>query len=95
MLISRSLAPSSGQTRFATANRINTTAPTSVTERTEIFVASIRPPITAIAVQQAWPSVAPMETAIGSSFAPSAIVAICDRSPHSARKVSVNAFRVR
>eukprot|EP00962_Isochrysis_galbana_P007527 scaffold2036_cov115-Isochrysis_galbana.AAC.11 len=42
-------------------------------------------------VQREWPMMAPKVTPNGSSAAASAMVAICDRSPHSARKVSVNA----
>jgi len=38
-----------------------------------------------------WPSTPPDVTPYGSLCAANAMVAICDRSPHSARKVSTNA----
>lgn len=52
--------------------------------------ASIRPPTTAMPVQSECPMMPPSVTPKGSFVVASAIVAICDRSPHSARKVMVN-----
>lgn len=49
------------------------------------------PNLTAAAVQIKWPSKAPNVTMYGLKEAAKAIVAICDRSPHSARKVIMNA----
>lgn len=69
--------------------------PIMATVRSEIFAASILPPITARPVQKAWPTRPPSTTPKGFLDAASATVAICERSPHSARKVSVNACRRR
>mmetsp|Transcript_26409 Transcript_26409/g.45171 ORF Transcript_26409/g.45171 Transcript_26409/m.45171 type:complete len:299 (-) Transcript_26409:73-969(-) len=65
--------------------------PTRSTVRSEIEEASSLPPMTAAPVQQACPMVAPRVTPKGSRAAPRAIVAIWERSPHSARKVRVKA----
>jgi len=72
------------------ANSKNRSAPTSVTVLTEILVASRRPPRTATLVQMACPTMPPTVMPRGFWMAAIAIVVICDRSPHSARNVSVN-----
>lgn len=59
--------------------------------RTEIRWATIRPPITASPVHIEWPSTPPIITPGMCSRALNIIVVNCDRSPHSARKVMVNA----
>eukprot|EP00964_Phaeocystis_antarctica_P142262 scaffold107507_cov69-Phaeocystis_antarctica.AAC.5 len=56
-------------------------------DHAEIRLASSLPPTTAMHVQMAWPTIAPRVTPKGSLAAASAMVAICERSPHSARKV--------
>ena len=56
----------------------------------EIFVAKNLPPSTANPVHMACPNRPPNVTPRGSCAAANAMVVICDRSPHSARKVMVN-----
>jgi hypothetical protein len=56
-------------------------------------VARWRPPMTAAAVHSAWPAIEPTVTPTTSCDAASPMVAIWLRSPHSARKVRVNALR--
>mmetsp|Transcript_23605 Transcript_23605/g.55928 ORF Transcript_23605/g.55928 Transcript_23605/m.55928 type:complete len:236 (+) Transcript_23605:133-840(+) len=66
------------------------TPPNMLTVFSEILAASMRPPRTAIPVQIVWPMHPPSVTPYGFFAALNAIVAICDRSPHSAKNVRVN-----
>lgn len=54
------------------------------------LVASILPPMTAMPVHKECPITPPAVTPKGSFVVANAIVAICERSPHSAKKVIVN-----
>ena len=74
------------------AKHRNTTPPMRVTVRTEMAVAIILPPMTASPVQQAWPRTPPTQIPTGFSREPRITVAICDRSPHSATSVRINAL---
>lgn len=71
--------------------RRKSTPPAIVTVRSLMRVARNLPPTTARPVQMACPTMPPSETPTGSLAAAIAIVVIWLRSPHSARKVSVNA----
>mmetsp|Transcript_39084 Transcript_39084/g.93376 ORF Transcript_39084/g.93376 Transcript_39084/m.93376 type:complete len:237 (+) Transcript_39084:162-872(+) len=75
-----------------TAKQRKSTPPAVTTMRSEMCSASTRPPSTASVVQHEWPMMPPSVTPKGSLAAASAMVEIWDRSPHSARKVSVKAW---
>jgi hypothetical protein len=91
-------APSTREqaTRQQTAEHIaNTHAsarapPRTATARSEIMLAMPRPPATAAPVQTAWPRQPPSVTPTTLLLAARPMVAIWLRSPHSAKKVSVN-----
>mmetsp|Transcript_3508 Transcript_3508/g.11712 ORF Transcript_3508/g.11712 Transcript_3508/m.11712 type:complete len:204 (+) Transcript_3508:650-1261(+) len=76
-------------TRATSPNTRKSRPPMMATLRSEMLAASMRPPMTARPVHRAWPRVPPRVTPKGSFAAESAMVAIWERSPHSARKVSV------
>lgn len=65
------------------ANTKNKIPPARATCLSEMLEASILPPTTASPVQSACPIVPPIVTPNGSFDDAKAIVAICERSPHS------------
>ena len=75
------------------ANNINSIPPTSATVFSDIREAKSLPPMTASPVQNEWPINPPMMTEKIFLDDAKAIVAIWLRSPHSATKVSVSAWR--
>ena len=75
------------------AKNKNTSAPTSVTVLTEMRCAMNRPPSTANPVHKPCPIVPPSTVPTIFSRAAKIIVLICERSPHSARKVKMNACK--
>ena len=77
-------------TRAHTQPHAHALWPRTATARSEIMLAMPRPPATAAPVQTAWPRQPPSVTPTTLLLAARPMVAIWLRSPHSARKVSVN-----
>ena len=84
-----------GLTRYASSEcapkKRNKTPPTKPTTRSFTLDAKWRPPTTASPVHAAWARIPPSVTPNTSDAAAKPMVAICERSPHSAQNVTTKA----